>query len=403
MRLLLLLAPLAATPALAGGTLTGDRLAVGVNDDGSLCDEDSGVCILYDPDGMGQGAPLGNDLLTPGRAFETWSASWTTPDGPVSYSAGAPDRRTGRAITWEPVQRGEDLVYLEGTLELDGLDVRVAVDVPMGDEVFWTTFTLTATAPVGGLSLARTVDVDPDVYANGGYATINEADGEVAIARSRLSGGKSLALGVSGGEAGLCTWCASPEAVRDGIEGIRDGDFQLGVASAPVDLAAGESVRVRFAYAAATGDGARDRVEAAMLVDDLDGDGQTVDDGDCDDRDADTGPGAPERADGRDNDCDGDIDEDTIVSDDDGDGFAEVDGDCDDTLASVYPGADPAADVIDADCDGLADSDVFDDGSRPDGWGDEAVTGGGCSAVGPGTAPALLLLLLPALVLRRRR
>lgn len=393
------------TPALAGATLAGERLAVGVNDDGSLCDTDRGVCLLYDPDGMGQGAPLGNDMLTPGRAFETWSASWTTAGGAQLVQAGAPDGAYlgGPPIVWTSPARSEDLVYVEGTTSLEGLDVRIAVDVPVGDEVFWTTFTLTATEDLTGLSLARTVDVDPDVYANGGYTTINTADGDVASATSLLNGGKSLALGVVGGEAGLCSWCASPESVREGLEGTRQGDFQIGVASAPVDLAAGESVTVRFAFGLAmSDDAARARADAAMRVDDLDGDGETVAAGDCDDRDASTGSGAPEQADGRDNDCDGEIDEDTVVSDDDGDGFSEAEGDCDDTLDTVYPGADPVSDVRDADCDGLSDDDdLFAEGGQPEGWGSEDVAGG-CTSTATPTAPALVVLLLPLLARRRR-
>lgn len=387
--------------AQAGVTLSGERLAVGVNEDGSLCDWDDRVCLLYDPDGMGRGAPLGSDMILPGRSFETWSASWRVDGEERVARATAPDNPTGLALAWDPPSRSEDLHFVEGRVSLDGLDVEVAVDVPAQDEVFWTTFTLTATRAVTDVELARTVDVDPDVYANGGYGTINEAVGEIAVASSPLNEGKSLALGVIDGEAGLCGWCSTPAAIRSGTEGTREGDFQIGVAWGPVDLAAGEQVRVRFAYALAMDDDeARTRARAAMAVDDLDGDGRTEAAGDCDDRDANVATGAPERADGRDNDCDGEIDEDTVISDDDGDGFAEVEGDCDDTLAAVYPGADPAADVRDADCDGLADNDVFDDGSRPEGWGDESVTGGGCTSAP--ALPGLTLLLLPLLILRRR-
>ncbi len=104
--------------------------------------------------------------------------------------------------------------------------------------------------------------------------------------------------------------------------------------------------------------------QAAVVVDlcqDLDLDGVTSCDGDCDDDDATSYPDAPEEADGADNDCDAITDEGTVLYDDDGDGTSEVDGDCDDDDASVYEGApETAHDGIDQDCDGgdLIDADA---------------------------------------------
>ena len=58
---------------------------------------------------------------------------------------------------------------------------------------------------------------------------------------------------------------------------------------------------------------------------------------------------------GLDNDCDGGIDEGTLGFDDDGDSVAEADGDCDDRDPSTYPGAYEEADQKDNDCDGIVD------------------------------------------------
>jgi hypothetical protein len=93
--------------------------------------------------------------------------------------------------------------------------------------------------------------------------------------------------------------------------------------------------------------------------DDLDGDGYTTTDGDCDDADPSINPGAIEIVDKIDNDCDGAVDEGgggfgDWKYDDDADGYSELDGDCNDADASIYPGAkDRPGDKVDSDCDGL--------------------------------------------------
>ncbi len=82
---------------------------------------------------------------------------------------------------------------------------------------------------------------------------------------------------------------------------------------------------------------------------DDDGDGWTVEEGDCDDADRSVSPGAPEVwYDGFDQNCDGNDD------DQDADGTA-VERDCDDTDATVQPRAAELCDGLDNDCDGDID------------------------------------------------
>ncbi len=129
---------------------------------------------------------------------------------------------------------------------------------------------------------------------------------------------------------------------------------------------------------------------------DGDGDGYSPDQGDCNDLDASTYPGAPEICDGHDNDCNGEVDESAnlpwyLDADRDGygesggrpylgcsppsDGYAVNDMDCNDTDASVNPGVLDTCNGLDDDCDGLIDNEADqvwfpdDDG---DGYGDEA-------------------------------
>ncbi|MDP7112327.1 MAG: MopE-related protein [Myxococcota bacterium] len=99
---------------------------------------------------------------------------------------------------------------------------------------------------------------------------------------------------------------------------------------------------------------------AEIRVDDLDGDGFTVEEGDCDDGDAESYPGASEICDGVDNDCDTFVPHDE--EDADGDGYSPCEGDCADGDLTVYPGAPEGCDGIDTDCDGVIADDVDEDG-----------------------------------------
>jgi hypothetical protein len=137
---------------------------------------------------------------------------------------------------------------------------------------------------------------------------------------------------------------------------------------------------------------------------DGDGDGFTLSD-DCDDTDPDINPGAAERCNGVDDDCNGLIDEegaegsDIFYADTDGDGFGDENNtieicdlpegyvasayDCDDTRADVNPSGTELCDGADNDCDGTVDEDADDaptwyaDGDG-DGYGDERTTTEAC-------------------------
>ncbi|MFH1464551.1 MAG: MopE-related protein [Pseudomonadota bacterium] len=151
--------------------------------------------------------------------------------------------------------------------------------------------------------------------------------------------------------------------------------------------------------------------DTATPVGDGDGDGY-VGEADCDDADPAIHPGADERCDGIDNDCDGLLDDDdddgvvdpgTWYADEDGDGYAGLattaracaapagyyaeHDDCDDGSADVHPGAEERCNLTDDDCDGRVDDDD-DDVTNPttwyidrdgDGYGADSATTAACA------------------------
>ncbi|MFH1463844.1 MAG: putative metal-binding motif-containing protein [Pseudomonadota bacterium] len=105
----------------------------------------------------------------------------------------------------------------------------------------------------------------------------------------------------------------------------------------------------------------------------------TAEASDCDDADPGVHPAATETCDGRDEDCDGEVDEEATDApawfpDADGDGYGDgaapvsactqpsgllSDGaDCQDTDATIHPGAEEICDGVDQDCDGTVDEEV---------------------------------------------
>jgi hypothetical protein len=134
--------------------------------------------------------------------------------------------------------------------------------------------------------------------------------------------------------------------------------------------------------------------------------GHVTEPGDCNDTSATTSPGAAERCDLIDNDCDDEIDEGVLVTwyaDSDGDGYGAADAmvescdpgpgyvaddrDCDDTDPAAHPGGLEFCDGVDNDCDDAVDEDAIDMTT----WytdGDEDGFGDGSSAVEACDAPA---------------
>jgi hypothetical protein len=125
---------------------------------------------------------------------------------------------------------------------------------------------------------------------------------------------------------------------------------------------------------------------------DRDGDGHLASScggGDCDDADGEIHPGAPERCNDLDDDCDG-----VVAEDRDGDGYRNDEGvctdldpwevDCDDDTATTHPGAVEDCDGVDDNCVDGTDDEPDTDG---DGSTDETCDGEDCDDEDPSVHP----------------
>ena len=128
--------------------------------------------------------------------------------------------------------------------------------------------------------------------------------------------------------------------------------------------------------------GIDDNCDGSIPDNETDDDGDNIAEcaGDCDDADADIHPDATERCNGIDDDCDGTV-PDTEV-DNDEDGIAECEGDCNDGDTTIHPDADEICDSIDNDCDSMVDEGVtttFYEDLDGDGYGIESSTISACT------------------------
>lgn len=367
--------------------LEGADLAVGVGADGSLVNGAVFLGARWDPDGAEGPEPLGGDLWFVGRPFEGWAV-----EAGGETLSGAEDRGAV-ALTWEG-DAGAAGALLVGAASGESFDVALRIEAWTATPVVWIDVGVSARADLDAVTVTRVVDPDPDAWLTGSYA-VELLGATDAVAATGVETGRTVALAALDGQAGSCAWCVDAASLAAGGLPTGSVDSQVGVWVELGPLVAGEVAHARFAYAFGTDPAAALALaqEAAADVD-HDDDGAAADD--CDDLEPAAHPGADELPNGRDDDCDGVVDD---GFDADRDGYSTADGDCDDADPAAHPGATPGTTAADLDCDGYPDDGSWTGELPPDVWG-EAAPEGGCATI---SAPRGAWSLVALLALRRRR
>ncbi len=332
--LILALATAGATEDPSQLQLESPQLTIGVAAGGSLIRGDASVGIRFDPDGSGS-IPLGGDWLTPGEDFDVFTLEWTDTSGETHRLVDrAPRGDSDFALEWT---RRQTYLFdvLEGAGEVGPCLLAIRLWLPEDQATLGVDLHCTLLESVSDLSFTRIFDPDPDYGFTASYETHNTTTGGLAAAEGDLDGRSMVLMADPDPSAGQCSvrWCERAEEL---VAAESSEDIPIGVTSQLGSGAAGDELEARFVYAFAMDtETAQTMADTWLNTADLDEDG-SVGQQDCDPLDPDTHPGSPERADGIDQDCDGEVDEGT--GDDDGDGLSEAGGDCDDTDPSVQTG-----------------------------------------------------------------
>ncbi|MFZ5476891.1 MAG: MopE-related protein [Myxococcota bacterium] len=330
----------------------------------AACPGDSGVKVYNEE-------PIAN-IISPPDGTSVNEAEAVTFEGRVSDNATASNEL---AIRWASDVDGE---IGTDAASADGVVLLTTASLSVGNHAI----TLSATDEDGALAQSAAIVITVvDVPDNPTIVLHSPTGGQSGVEEEPFE----FLVEVSDSQ-------QAPETLTVSFESDLDGTFctptadARGFASCEQALSAGTH---HLSFVVEDADGLRGVEEyyftviALTAVDD-DGDGFTEEQGDCNDADGSVYPTATEYYNGRDEDCDGVIDDGTEGYDDDGDGMNEIEGDCDDDDAVIYEAATEVCDSKDNDCDSISDetTECYDD----DGDG-LAEIAGDCDDADPSSEP----------------
>ena len=234
--------------------------------------------------------------------------------------------------------------------------------IPAGAQIQSATLSLYQTAAGGDASYEiaahKIINHHPDLYQASGYTFdgVNDWTANDACYNSIPLAQADIALAEDVQNLDLNSGYKQWNVISMVQEWVNNAPANYGLMLNSDTIASSGSYRF-FAASEAVDASQRPSLEVTYTTNgpsDVDGDGYTVIDGDCDDNDASINPGAFETCgDGIDQDCSGSDLTCPEDIDNDSDGFTENEGDCNDSDPSIYPGAaETCGDGIDQDCNG---------------------------------------------------